>query len=57
MIEMLRNHVDPTQDDWDEHLTAASEFAMIYAYYVLVVGTIVRVVPGEHQDSSFYANL
>ena len=27
LIEMLQNYIDPTQDDWDEHLTAA-EFAI-----------------------------
>ena len=31
LIEMLRNYIDPTQDDWDEHLTAA-EFAINNAY-------------------------
>ncbi|BDA51672.1 Transposon Tf2-9 polyprotein [Coccomyxa sp. Obi] len=31
LVEMLRNYVDPTQDDWDEHLTAA-EFAINNAY-------------------------
>ena len=28
---MLRNYVEPTQDDWDEHFTAA-EFAINSAY-------------------------
>ncbi|CAL8469368.1 g8909 [Coccomyxa elongata] len=31
LVEMLRNYVDPAQDDWDEHLTAA-EFAINNAY-------------------------
>lgn len=31
LVEMLRNYVDPTEDDWDEHLTAA-EFATNNAY-------------------------
>ncbi|CAL8467808.1 g7346 [Coccomyxa elongata] len=31
LVEMLRNYVDPTQDDGDEHLTAA-EFAINNAY-------------------------
>ena len=31
LVEMLRNYIDPTHDDWDEHLTAA-EFAINNAY-------------------------
>ena len=31
LVEMLRNYIDPTHDDWDEHLTAA-EFALNNAY-------------------------
>ena len=31
LVEMLRNYIDPTHDDWDEHLTAA-EFDINNAY-------------------------
>ena len=31
IIDMIRNYVDPTHNDWDEHLTAA-EFAINIAH-------------------------
>ena len=46
LFEMLRNYIDPTHDDWDEHLTTA-EFAISNAYQESIKTTPVMLNYGQ----------
>jgi hypothetical protein len=45
--DMLRNYVDPTHNDWDEHL-AGAEFAVNNAYHAGIASTPFFLNNGEH---------
>ena len=47
IIDMIRHNIDPTHNDWDEHL-AAVEFAINNAYQQSIGTTPFRLTYGQH---------
>ena len=47
IVDMMRHYISPTQDDWDEHLTAI-EFAINNAYQQSIGTTPFRITYGQN---------
>ena len=47
IVDMMRHYISPTQDDWDEHLTAI-EFAINNAHQQSIGSTPFRLTYGQN---------